>query len=251
MERFGGIQRLYGKQQYLQLKNQHVCIIGIGGVGSWVAEALARSGIEYISLVDLDDICISNTNRQLHALSSNIGKSKVLTMKERILDINPNCQVNCIEDFLTQQTSLQILNSNFDVVVDAIDSLQHKCELVLKSKELGFNLLSIGAAGGRRDPTKIQLEDLSNSVQDPLLSKLRKRLRQKHNFPRTGKMYINCVFSTEPPVFPSQNICITKDKAKAQNLKLDCETGLGTASFVTGSFGFVAAFKVIDLLLNK
>lgn len=248
MERFGGIQRLYGQKEYETLKQRHILVVGIGGVGSWVAEALARSGIEKITLVDLDDICITNTNRQIHALTDTVGKSKISVMAERIQKINPNCSVNLIADFFTIDTSSVILNTKYDFVVDAIDSLQHKLQLTLACKERNLPLIVCGAAGGRKDPTQVKIGDLTESISDPLLSKLRKRLRQKHNFPRKSKFKLACVYSTETPLFPDGDGCLTKDKAKAQNLKLDCETGLGTASFVTGTFGFIATSYVVEKL---
>lgn len=240
--RFSGISRLYGTSGLSRLQAAKVAVIGIGGVGSWVAEALARSGIGSITLIDLDDICITNTNRQLHALHDTVGAQKTHVMAERIRLINPNCQVQCIEDFYTEENSEAILAHGFDYIVDAIDSLNSKVHLIHTCKIRKIPVVTVGGAGGRRDPGMIKRADLSASFGDGLLKRVRKKLRTQYNYPLEGLFNIPCVFSNEQPYFPSNDgeVCrVPKDKAL--NYNLDCNSGFGTASFVTGTFGFTAA----------
>lgn len=252
--RFGGVARIYGVIGLEKLLQAHVLVIGLGGVGTWAAEALARTGVGSITLVDLDDICITNTNRQLHAHDSMFGMMKVKAMANRISAINPQCKVTIVEDFFTAQNAHEILHYQFDYVIDAIDGIQNKCILASACKEKNIPLIVIGGAAGKRNPSLIRVDDLGLACNDSLLFSLRKRLRQEFNFPsgagftRSKKQIFNiaCVFSDENPVFPMSDgtVCSIADSEK--NLKLDCETGMGSLVHITGVFGFIAAGFVVD-----
>lgn len=249
--RFSGISRLYGKSVFDKFKDIHIAVIGIGGVGSWSAEALVRSGIGNITLVDMDDVCKSNTNRQIHAVTSNIGKMKVQAIKERALEINPHINIHSIEDFFTESNSDVILNQKFNCVIDAIDSLKHKCVLINKCKQLNIPIVVTGGAGGKIDPSQILINDLAKTINDKLLLRVRKKLTKDFNFPRgkNRKFHIPTVYSKEFAKYPNAEgeIC---ELPTGENLKLDCESGFGTASFVTGTFGFMAASKAIELAIS-
>lgn len=250
-DRFGGIARLYGVAALERLTRAHVCVIGIGGVGSWTAEALARTAVGRITLVDMDDVCVTNTNRQLHALADSVGRPKVEVMAERILAVNPACQVDPVMDFFTPTTADALLDRGFDFVVDAIDQWQNKCLMIRGCRERGLPLVVLGGAGGRRDPGKVKVADLTETSGDRLLKRVRKMLRQKHDFSRKGRWQIPAVYSDEPPVFPTPEggVCEVRDDATS-NLRLDCASGMGTASFVTGAFGFAASSVVVDGLVG-
>lgn len=241
--KFSGIERLYGPGSLEKLQKSHIAVIGIGGVGSWSAEALARSGVGKITLIDMDDICASNINRQLHATESSVGKVKVEEMKNRILSINPDCEVNAIFDFFTESTMQSLLDTKYDWIIDAFDSLSNKCLLINECKKRKLKVLSIGAAGGKIDPCQIQCADMSITRNDKLLQKVKKQLRQKYKFPRGDKKFqIPCVYSTELAQLPLEDCEVTEER---RSLKLDCSAGLGAATHITGSFGFVAAAFVI------
>jgi tRNA A37 threonylcarbamoyladenosine dehydratase len=257
--RFGGIARLYGVQGLEKLRSSHVLIIGLGGVGTWAAEAIARSGVGAITLVDLDDICITNTNRQIHAMNGWIGKTKVSAVADRIWAINPQCRVHSIIEFFTASTADIILNNSYDYVIDAIDSLQNKCVLASKCRDKNLPLVITGGAAGKRNPTLIQVDDLGKACNDSLLFALRKRLRQEFNFPsgagftRSKKQIFNiaCVYSPEEPLFPQTDGSVCKTVEDGANLKLDCESGMGSVTHLTGTFGFIAASFVIEEIVNK
>lgn len=253
-ERFGGIIRLYGVSAVEKLQQAHFCIIGIGGVGSWVAEALARTGIGQLTLIDLDDICTTNINRQIHALSSTIGESKVEVMAARINQINPDCQVNCIEDFITLENLAEIIDNTFDYVIDAIDSVNVKTALIAHCKRQKIAIMTIGGAGGQTDPSKIQVTDLSKTYQDPLLAKVRNQLRRDFNFSRNvkRKFSVDAVFSTEQLMYPDNdgNVCHSKQHQDGA-LRLDCNNGFGAATHVTASFAFFAVGASIKKYLKK
>lgn len=248
--RFGGIARLYGRDGLARLRAARVCVIGVGGVGTWAAESLARSGIGELTLVDLDDVCVTNVNRQLPALDGEIGKPKIAVMKDRIRAINPECRVNAMAEFFTAATASAILEPGFDYVLDAIDNFRNKCLLIATCRKKKIPIITAGGAGGRRDPTAITLADLSRTVNDPLLQMVRKHLRKDYGFPRERrhKFRVDCVFSPELPLFPQSDgtVCATKDPET--NLRLDCESGYGTASFITGTFGFFAAARIVDVI---
>ncbi|REL35963.1 tRNA cyclic N6-threonylcarbamoyladenosine(37) synthase TcdA [Thalassotalea euphylliae] len=252
--RFGGIERLYGVQGAAVIKNASVCVIGIGGVGSWIAEALARSGFGHITLIDLDDICVTNINRQIHALTDTVGESKVETMAGRIKQINPDCNVTEVEDFITLENTRELITSGFDYVFDAIDSVQVKASLIAHCKRQKIPMITVGGAGGQTDPTHIAIADLSQTYQDPLLAKVRNLLRRDYNFSRNTKrkFSIDAVFSTQQLVYPDAdgNVCHAKQSQDGA-MRLDCSGGFGAATHVTASFGFFAVGKAIDKLLKR
>lgn len=246
--RFGGIARLYGDAALARFRTAHICVIGVGGVGSWVVEALARSAIGHITMIDLDNLAESNVNRQIHALTDTLGKAKVTALAERIAQINPYCQVTEIEDFITADNLDQMIGACcFDYVIDAIDNVKAKTALIAYCRDKGIKLITIGGAGGQIDPTKIEIRDLSRTEQEPLLAKVRKRLRAQHGFPRgtKNKFGIDAVFSTEPLRFPeSGDVCEVDADDKAGVTGLNC-AGFGSAMVVTAAFGLVAAAQVL------
>ncbi len=252
--RFGGIARLYGQKGADIIGQASICVIGIGGVGSWVAESLARNGIGNITLIDLDDICVTNINRQIHALSATVGQSKVEVMAERISQINPDCNVTQVEDFITLENIRELITANFDYIVDAIDSVQVKSALIAHCKRNKIPLITIGGAGGQTDPSKIAITDLSQTYQDPLLSKVRNQLRREYNFSRNvkRKFSIDAVFSSQQLVYPDNegNVCHAKQGSDGA-MRLDCSGGFGAATHVTASFAFFAVGRVMDKLLKK
>ena len=255
-ERFGGIARLYGEAGLRALGQAHVCVVGVGGVGSWTVEALARSGVGALTLVDLDEVCVTNVNRQLPALDGGFGKFKVAELAKRVAAINPYCQVQARTEFFSSKTSGAILSDGFDFVVDAIDNVANKALLIADCRERDIPVITSGAAGGRRDGTRAEVADLAKSTNDPLLAKVRTQLRREHGFPRDGKkMRVLCVFSPEPPVYPKTDgtVCASRREAgeSATSLKLNCEWGFGAATFVTGAFGFAAAGEVIRRLADE
>ena len=252
--RFGGISRLYGNNGANALQQAHFCVIGIGGVGSWVAEAFARNGVGQLTLIDLDDLCVTNINRQIHALTDTIGQSKVDVMAERIKQINPDCQVNVIEDFVTLDNVKTLLTNSIDYVVDAIDSVQVKCAIIAHCKRNKLPIITIGGAGGQIDPSKIAIADLSQTFQDPLLAKVRNQLRREYNFSRNvkRKFSIDAVFSSEQLRYPDTqgNVCHAK-QANDGAMRLDCSGGFGAATHVTACFAFFAGGKAIDKFLKR
>ena len=263
--RFGGISRLYGKHGASILQQAHFCIIGIGGVGSWVAEALARNGIGNLTLIDLDDICTTNINRQIHALTNTVGESKVDVMAERIKQINPDCQVNIIEDFVTIENLSSLITKDLDYVIDAIDSADIKTRLIAFCRSSKVPIITIGGAGGQVDPSKVAITDLSKTYQDPLLAKVKNQLRREFNFPRADikkaakrKFSVDAVFSIEQLRYPDDDnegeICLAKPDASSGDkgaTRLDCHTGFGATTHVTATFAFFAVGRAIDKLLKK
>ncbi|MEM9160402.1 MAG: tRNA cyclic N6-threonylcarbamoyladenosine(37) synthase TcdA [Verrucomicrobiota bacterium] len=245
--RFGGVGRLYGPKGLERIRAAHVCIIGIGGVGSWSVEALARSGVGQLTLVDLDDICESNINRQIHAKDGEIGKPKIEVMAQRCREINPEAEVRVIHSFFTEKTIDQIFDVDYDYVVDAIDSVKHKCRLLATCRDRGIPIIAVGGAGGRIDPTRIQVSDLSKTYNDKLLQRTRKMLRSDFGFPKQAnrKFKIDCVFSPEDAVYPE--ICDT-DSGEKTSHRLDCSSGYGAVTHLTGAFGFIAAAEVLKNL---
>jgi len=251
--RFGGVGRLYGDAALERFRDAHVCVIGIGGVGSWVVEALARNAIGKITMIDLDNVAESNVNRQIHAMTDTLGQAKVSAMAARIAQINPTCQVTEIEDFVTPENLDHMIGTrNFDYVVDAIDDVRAKTSVIAYCREHGIRLITIGGAGGQVDPTKIEVRDLCRTEQEPLLAKVRKRLRALHRFPRgtKSKFGIDAVFSTEPLRFPDTGeVCEVGDDEQAGITGLNC-AGFGSTVAVTATFGLVAAAQVLIKLAD-
>lgn len=249
--RFQGIEKLYGRQATNHIRNSHVCIIGIGGVGSWVAESLARSNIGELTLIDLDHIAESNINRQIHALSSTLGKAKIEAMGERIHSINPHCKLNLIDDHISSENIPALIHKGFDYIVDCIDQFRIKAELIHYCKRNKIKIITTGGAGGRVDPLCIKVADLSRAEGDALLAKTRKELRQHHNFPRNLKRRfdIACIYSTESQRFPTSDNEISTTKSACISIGgLSCANGFGSLSAVTASFGMVAAAHVLNKL---
>lgn len=251
-QRFGGIGRLYGAAALPRLEAAHVAIVGVGGVGSWVVEALARSGIGELTLIDMDDVCITNTNRQLPALAHTIGMSKVDVLVARVAEINPACRVHRVIEFLTESNADRLLAPKFSFVVDAVDRTSIKALIIAKCHESGLPVVTSGSAGGRRDPTAIRSADLGHAGADPLLKGVRQCLRRQHGFAKSEEgrplaMGVTCVFSTEKPVFPwADGSCSLEPEAGAETgLRLDCAAGFGAVTSVTGTFGFVLAAEVV------
>ncbi len=252
--RFGGIARLYGDAALARFRRAHVCIVGVGGVGSWIVETLARSAIGRITMIDLDNVAESNVNRQIHALTDTLGKAKVTALAERIRQINPFCEVTEIEDFITPENLDQMIGAHaYDYVIDAIDSVKAKTALIAYCRAKGISLITIGGAGGQIDPTKIEIRDLSRTEQEPLLAKVRKRLRAQHGFPRgtKNKFGIDAVFSTEPLRFPESGEACAMDEGDMSGVTgLNC-AGFGSTMAVTASFGLVAAAQVLRRLAEE
>ncbi len=243
--RFGGVRRLYGATALARFENARVCVVGIGGVGSWVAEALARSAIGRITLIDLDMVAESNVNRQVHALGDNFGKAKVDAMAERIHAINPDCKVDTIEDFVTIENLDQTLGGGFDFIVDAIDQVRTKAAMIAWCQSHHVPLITSGGAGGQIDPTRIEITDLARTIQDPLLAKVRSILRKEYGFTRDPrkKFGVPAVFSSEPLRYPEDAACATPSSLSG----LNC-AGFGSAVSVTACFGLFAAGEVLRLL---
>ena len=250
--RFGGIARLYGETGLSQFLRSHITVVGIGGVGSWVAEAFARCGIAHITLIDLDDICVSNTNRQIHALNGQYGQLKVDAMAERIRAIHPACQVTTIQDFISLDNLSEYLTPQTHYVVDAIDQVKVKAAMIAHCYRLNIPIMTIGGAGGRLDPSCIRRADLAFTKQDPLLAKVRAILRREYGFPRDTKkkFKIDCVYSEEPIRYPQADgsICMQKPTS-AEGGRLDCQTGLGTSMVVTATFGLMASAYVLNEII--
>ncbi|AYH02519.1 tRNA cyclic N6-threonylcarbamoyladenosine(37) synthase TcdA [Pectobacterium parmentieri] len=254
LQRFGGTARLYGQQALALFSQAHVCVIGIGGVGSWAAEALARTGIGAITLIDMDDVCVSNTNRQIHALRQHTGQSKTEVMAERILAINPECHVTCVDDFISAENVAELLDQNFSYVIDAIDSVRPKAALLSYCRRYKIPVVTTGGAGGQIDPTRIEVVDLAKTIQDPLAAKLRERLKHDFNVVKNskGKLGIDCVFSSEPLVYPQPDgsVCASRSTADGA-MRMDCASGFGAATMVTATFGFVAVSHALKKMIAK
>ena len=253
-DRFAGIDRLYGAGSGARLARAHVCVVGLGGVGSWVAEALARSGFGRITLIDADDVCVSNTNRQSHALSGAFGRPKVDVVAERLRAINPELMVDAIVQFLTPANIATLLDRGYDGVIDACDALKVKVQMIAFCRRRKIPIVVSGSAGGRRDPTLIIARDLSRTEHDVMLGMIRRKLRDDYGWTRNPKRYfgIQAVFSRENVNYPQPDgsICKTRRTDADRALKLDCDGGLGAAMHVTAAFGMVAAARLIERLLE-
>ena len=249
--RFGGISRLYGDRGLQQLQQAHVCVLGIGGVGSWAAEALARSAVGRLTLVDLDHVAESNINRQLHALTDTLGAAKVDVMATRIHAINPDCRVTAVEEFITIDNMSSLLDGGYDYIIDCVDGFRIKARLIAHCKRNRLKLITVGGAGGQRDPTRIRVADLSRTEHDALFSKTRRLLRSDYGFtsnPRR-RFDIPCVYSTEQPLFPDAAGGVSQAKPDSSSVGgLSCAGGLGSVMPVTAGFGLAAAAHVLDKL---
>jgi len=248
--RFGALGRLYGPAALDFFGRAHVCVIGIGGVGSWVVEALARSAIGHITMIDLDHIAESNINRQIHANGATLGQAKIVAMAERIAAINPRCVVEQIDEFIEPDNlDALIVPGRFDYVVDAIDNVKAKVALIVYCRAHGIALVTIGAAGGQIDPTRVRVDDLAFTQHEPLLARVRKRLRAAHGFSRHIKtpFGIDAVYSEEPLIYPAQ---ACEADAGQGVTGLNCD-GFGSVVAVTGVFGFVAAAHVLRALARS
>jgi tRNA threonylcarbamoyladenosine dehydratase len=245
--RFGGVSRLYGDTGLAKLKNAHIVVVGIGGVGSWTVEALARNAIGQLTLIDLDNIAESNVNRQIHALEANFGKAKVTAMQERVLQINPICKVHEIEDFITPDNVVDVLRFDADVIIDCTDDAKAKVALASFCKLNQRYLMMSGSAGGRLDPTRIQTSDLASVTDDKLLAKVRNQLRRDHGFPKasntkkSAKFGIQCVYSDEPVIKPADACTLEPSSLTG----LNC-AGYGSSVCITATFGFTLAQKAIN-----
>ena len=237
-QRFGGTARLYGEKALQLFADAHICVVGIGGVGSWAAEALARTGIGAITLIDMDDVCVTNTNRQIHALRDNVGLAKAEVMAERIRQINPECRVTVVDDFVTPDNVAQYMSVGYSYVIDAIDSVRPKAALIAYCRRNKIPLVTTGGAGGQIDPTQIQVTDLESDFGVVKNSK--------------GKLGVDCVFSTEALVYPQSDGTVCAMKATAEGPKrMDCASGFGAATMVTATFGFVAVSHALKKMMAK
>ena len=251
-QRFGGIARLYGSDGLARLAAAHVAVVGVGGVGSWAAEALARSGVGEISLFDLDDVCVTNSNRQSHALAETIGRPKVEVLAERLRAINPACVVHPVADFVSRDNMAECITEQLDFVLDCIDGVAAKAALIAWCKRRKIGLVTTGGAGGQIDPTQIRVADLNKTFNDPLAAKVRSTLRRDYGFSRTaGRNYsVPCVFSTEQLRYPKPDGGVCQSKSfVGEGVKLDCAGGFGASMMVTASFGMVAAARAVDKLV--
>jgi len=253
--RFSGLDRLYGQGALRRLSQCKIAVIGLGGVGSWIVEALARSGVGGLTLIDADDICISNTNRQLPALDGHYGRNKAETMAERCRAINPLIEVTALPVFLTASNLAELLDDGFDLVIDACDSFRSKVEMIAWCRRRKQPVLTVGSAGGRVDPTLVRVRDLSRTEHDAMLALVRKKLRSEFNFPKNRQRYfgVPAVYSLENVRYPQPDgrVCGLRPALGADAaLKLDCGTGLGAATHLTGAFAFAAAGKALELLLR-
>ena len=244
--RFGGLARLYGVSGAAQIRASHVVVVGIGGVGSWTVEALARSGVGRLTLIDLDNISESNINRQIHALDTTVGMAKVEAMRQRIAQINPSCIVHGIEEFVEPDNWPQLLGHvPVDAVIDACDQIKAKTAMAAWALKARVLFTSVGAAGGKRLAHKVDVDDLSNTSHDPLLAKLRYNLRRTHGAAREGKKIgISCVFSREAVAPPDASCDVAGDGS------LNC-SGYGSVVSVTATFGQCAAGWVIDQISSR
>ena len=243
--RFGGIERLYGAGALDRLGAAHLCVVGVGGVGSWAAEALARSGVGRLTLIDLDHVAESNINRQVQALEENLGKAKVRALAERIAGIDRSCRVDCVEEFVSPENVATLVPA-CDGVVDAIDQVRAKAALIAHCRAAGLPIVTTGGAGGRRDPSRLVIDDLARTVQCPLAAKVRARLRRDYGFPRDPKRKfgVDCVFSPEPVARPAVQAC-DADQAAEGLQGLNC-AGYGSSVMVTASYGFAAAARLLE-----
>lgn len=244
--RFGGLRRLYGVAGYERLRGLHLAVVGLGGVGSWAAEALARSGVASLTLIDLDQVAESNINRQVHALDTTVGMAKVEALKQRIAHIHPGCRVHAVEEFIDEENVAALLGAHrIDGVIDGCDQVRAKAALAAWGWSSARPVVCVGAAGGKRQPHRLEVADLSEVSHDPLLASLRQRLRQRHGGARRGSMALPCVFSREAVLPPQDADCALE----GGDGSLNCH-GYGSSVTVTATFGLVASAELINRLLS-
>lgn len=257
LDRFSGIGRLYGISALERFRRAHVAVVGVGGVGCWSAECLARSGIGKITMIDADDLCVTNTNRQIHALDGTYGKPKVGVMAQRLRAIQPEIEAIERQEFLSDRNVDHFLDGGFDAVIDAIDAVRAKCVLLARCRERGVPVIACGGAGGRRDVTQIKVTDLARTRDDALLMTVRKRLRDEHGFPKARpgekvkKFRIEAVYSEEPPLYPTCEGGVSHERPEDLPSGLRCDAGYGTATHVTAVFGMIAAGRILELLAGS
>lgn len=252
--RFGGVERLYGRTALVNFKQAHIIVIGIGGVGSWAVEALARNAIGKLTLIDMDVVAESNINRQLPAMSSTLGRNKIDVMADRINEINPDCEVKLIDDFITKDNLNELIDENADYVIDCIDNSKVKAALIASCKRRKIKMITMGGAGGQTDPSLIKVVDLSNSIHDPLLSRTRKILRQKYDFTTNIKrrFSVPCVFSPEHLKYVMADGEMSNNKPDSSQVSdLSCAGGIGSSVMVTASFAFIAVSHVLEKIAQK
>ena len=246
--RFKGIYALYGDQGVAAIKAAHVVVIGVGGVGSWAVEALARNAVGAITMIDMDIVSESNINRQLPALDSTLGMDKTKVLQERIADINPTCQVNSIDSFVSVQNAVSIVPDTATYVLDCIDNFRVKAAIIAHCKRQKLPVLSVGGAGGQIDPTRIKQVDLSRTEHEALFAKTRKLLRQDYDFARNPKRTfgIPCVYSDEQVRYPDGHGGLTKQKPDSSGTGLSCAGGLGSSMQVTAAFAMIAVARIVQ-----
>ena len=243
--RFAALARLYGVTGAERIYEAHVAVVGIGGVGSWAAEALARSGVARLTLIDLDHVAESNINRQIHAVLATVGQAKVLAMRDRIHSFNPDCEVHCIEEFVEPGNWPMLLPADVTAVIDACDQVRAKTAMAAWARRSAGLFIAVGAAGGKRHAHLVDIDDLSQSTHDPLLAQLRHRLRKEHAAPPAGKKIgIACVFSRESVQQPDASCEVVGDGT------LNCH-GYGSVVSVTATFGQVAAGWILDRVARE
>ena len=251
-DRFGGLGRLLGAASLEILFRARVAIVGIGGVGSWTAEAIARSGVGNLLLVDGDDLCITNTNRQIHALEETVGFPKTEILAERLRKIHPQIHIEQRNEFLKTNTLNLVFDWKPDVVIDAVDSVRVKKDLYINCRARNVGLVMAGAAGGKADPTAIRCTDLADTTHDMLFRRVRKVLRKEGEAPPDGEPFgARAVYVESHPVFPMPDGSVCGKAQEGSSLRLDCASGLGTACFLTGPMGMALAAEAIKLLLNS
>ena len=240
---FKGVQQLVGEEAFVRLSSSSVCVVGLGGVGSWAVEALARSGIGALTLVDLDEVCVTNINRQVQATSSTVGKPKADVLAERVREIHPSCKVSAVRSFFSEKTASAILAPGFSLVIDTIDRVENKALLLAECAKRDLPVITAGAAGDRLHPSGVQVADLARTVHDPMLQIVRKELRQRHGFPsgERARFQMPCVYVPKQRNEP-------KPVCEGSATRRSCNDGLGSAVFVTGAVGFAIAAEAVRIL---
>ena len=254
-DRFGGLGRLFGREALERLARAHVAVVGVGGVGSWTVEALARSGIGRLTLIDMDDVCVTNTNRQLPALDGTVGCPKVEVLAQRVALIHPGCIVNAVPEFFLESSAQRLLSPEvpYDWIIDAVDKASIKTLLIARAKEKGIGVVTVGGAGGRQDGTQVRRGDLGSTGGDALLKQVRRALRREYGWSKGGgdDWGVPAIYSAEPQMFPQRDgtVCCTPEPG--ENLRMDCASGYGAACFVTAAFGMAAAGEVVRRIAER